>query len=184
MYYLSHTWRVLAETFIEGAIKVHGGKYDYSKVVYKNNATHVLIVCPEHGEFKQTPNMHLGGRGCPYCHCSHGETFIHNWLTSNNFEFASQHELYLPTSGKSVVRVDFWITYKDKIYAIEYNGKQHYQFCSIFHKDEFALLAQQQRDNALQDYCDSNKIKLLWVKYDLTFPQVESELRNFFGVEA
>lgn len=172
------------ETFIEGAIKVHGGKYDYSKVVYKNNATNVLIVCPEHGEFKQTPNMHLGGRGCPYCHCSHGETFIHNWLTSNNFKFASQHELYLPTSGKSVVRVDFWITYKDKIYAIEYNGKQHYQFCSIFHKDEFALLAQQQRDNALQDYCDSNKIKLLWVKYDLTFPQVESELRNFFGVEA
>lgn len=78
MYYLSHTWRVLAETFIEGAIKVHGGKYDYSKVVYKNNATHVLIVCPEHGE-----------------------TFIHNWLTSNNFEFASQHELYLPTSGSS-----------------------------------------------------------------------------------
>lgn len=184
MYYLSHTWRVLAETFIEGAIKVHGGKYDYSKVVYKNNATHVLIVCPEHGEFKQTPNMHLGGRGCPYCHCSHGETFIHNWLTSNNFEFASQHKLYLPTSGRSVVRVDFWITYKDKIYAIEYNGKQHYQFCSIFHKDEFALLAQQQRDNALQDYCNSNKIKLLWVKYDLIFPQVESELRNFFGVEA
>ena len=105
-------------------------------------------------------------------------------MTSNKFEFVSQHELYLPTSGKSIVRVDFWITYKDTIYAIEYNGRQHYQFCPIFHKDESALLAQQQRDNALQDYCDSNKIKLLWVKYDLTFPQVESELRNFFGVEA
>lgn len=186
------------ESWIQKAKELNGGNYDYSKVQYISYKEKVCIICPihgefwqkpashleGHGEFKQTPNMHLGGRGCPYCHCSHGETFIHNWLTSNNFEFASQHELYLPTSGRSVVRVDFWITYKDKIYTIEYNGKQHYQFCSIFHKDEFALLAQQQRDNALQDYCDSNKIKLLWVKYDLTFPQVESELRNFFGVEA
>lgn len=147
------------ESWIQKAKELNGGNYDYSKVQYISYKEKVCIICP-----------------------IHGETFIHNWLTSNNF--ASQHELYLPTSGKSVVRVDFWITYKDKIYAIEYNGKQHYQFCSIFHKDEFALLAQQQRDNALQDYCDSNKIKLLWVKYDLTFPQVESELRNFFGVEA
>lgn len=170
------------ESWIQKAKELNGGNYDYSKVQYISYKEKVCIICPIHGEFKQTPNMHLGGRGCPYC--PHGETFIHNWLTSNNFEFASQHELYLPTSGRSVVRVDFWITYKDKIYAIEYNGKQHYQFCSIFHKDEFALLAQQQRDNALQDYCNSNKIKLLWVKYDLTFPQVESELRNFFGVEA
>lgn len=61
-------WKHTKETFIEGAIKVHGGKYDYSKVVYKNNATHVLIVCPEHGEFKQTPNMHLGGRVIAIAH--------------------------------------------------------------------------------------------------------------------
>lgn len=98
-------------------------------------------------------------------------------------EFVSQYELNLPESGKSIVRIDFWVTYKNEIYAIEYNGRQHYQFCPIFHKDEFALIAQQQRDTALQDYCNSNKIKLLWVKYDLTFNQVESELRSFFGVE-
>lgn len=171
-------------TFISDAITVHGNKYDYSKVDYKNNATHVAILCPEHKEFYQTPNMHLRGRGCPYCHTSHGETFIYNWLTSNDFVFTSQHELDLPKSGRSVVRVDFWTTYKNKIYAIEYNGKQHYQFCSIFHKDETALIAQQQRDAALQDYCNSNKIELLWIKYDLTFPQVELQLRNFFGVEA
>lgn len=93
------------ESFVESAIKVHGNRYDYSKVEYKNNATHVTIICPEHGEFEQTPNMHLRGRGCPYCHCSHGETFIHNWLTSNKFEFVSQYELNLPESGKSIVRI-------------------------------------------------------------------------------
>lgn len=141
-------WGHTKESFIESAIKIHGNRYDYSKVEYKNNATHVTIICPEHGEFEQTPNMHLRGRGCP---CSHGETFIHNWLTSNKFEFVSQYELNLPESGKSIVRIDFWVTYKNEIYAIEYNGRQHYQFCPIFHKDEFALIAQQQRDTALQD---------------------------------
>lgn len=55
------------ETFIEEANKVHNNKYDYSKVNYINNSTKVCIICPEHGEFWQTPNHHLRGRGCPKC---------------------------------------------------------------------------------------------------------------------
>lgn len=53
--------------FIEKACKVHGDKYDYSKVSYVNNRTKVCIICPEHGEFWQTPDKHLCGRGCPKC---------------------------------------------------------------------------------------------------------------------
>lgn len=54
--------------FISEATAVHGAKYDYSQVSYTNAYTHVRITCPEHGEFLQTPHMHLnGGRGCPQC---------------------------------------------------------------------------------------------------------------------
>ena len=53
--------------FIEKAKKVHGDKYDYLKVEYKNNRTKVCIICPEHGEFWQTPDKHLRGQGCPFC---------------------------------------------------------------------------------------------------------------------
>ena len=53
--------------FIDKAKKIHGNKYDYSKVVYKNNYTKVCIICPEHGEFWQTPNNHLKGYGCSKC---------------------------------------------------------------------------------------------------------------------
>jgi len=53
--------------FITKARKVHDGKYDYSKVHYVNNKTKVCIICPEHGEFWQTPNSHLNGVGCPKC---------------------------------------------------------------------------------------------------------------------
>lgn len=44
--------------FLEQAMAVHGTKYDYEKVDYKNNKTKVLIICPVHGEFKQTPWNH------------------------------------------------------------------------------------------------------------------------------
>jgi hypothetical protein len=60
--------------FVEKAIKVHKNKkYDYSKVNYINSNTKVCIICNKiengikHGEFNQTPNRHLDGRGCPKC---------------------------------------------------------------------------------------------------------------------
>ena len=55
------------EDFIKGAILKHGDKYDYSKSVYKNIEKNVTIICPEHGEFQQTPHSHLRGGGCPVC---------------------------------------------------------------------------------------------------------------------
>jgi len=55
------------EDFIKEARKIHGNKYDYSKVEYVNNRTKVCIICPEHGEFWQKAEVHLRGSGCPNC---------------------------------------------------------------------------------------------------------------------
>ncbi len=53
--------------FITKAQKIHGKKYNYAKVQYKTNNTKVKIICPEHGEFEQTPYHHIKGQGCPKC---------------------------------------------------------------------------------------------------------------------
>ena len=53
--------------FVEKAVKIHGDKYDYSLVEYKNNNTKVNIICKYHGEFSQLSNNHLSGQGCPKC---------------------------------------------------------------------------------------------------------------------
>lgn len=54
--------------FIDEAIKIHGNKYDYSKVSYINNATKVLITCKVHGDFEQAPKYHTcQGSGCTKC---------------------------------------------------------------------------------------------------------------------
>ena len=59
--------RLNIECFIKRSNVIHHNKYDYSKVEYVNNSTKVCIICPEHGEFWQTPNKHMSGRGCPKC---------------------------------------------------------------------------------------------------------------------
>jgi len=53
--------------FIEKSKLLHGGKYDYSLVDYKNLRTKVKIICSVHGEFEQTPDKHFMKRGCPCC---------------------------------------------------------------------------------------------------------------------
>ena len=69
------------DTFIEKAKKVHGDKYDYSKVNYINTNTKVCIICQEHGEFWQTPNSHINGSGCPKC----GVKKSHKVMTNDEF---------------------------------------------------------------------------------------------------
>ena len=39
------------DEFIENAVKIHGDKYDYSKVNYENSSNKVIIICKIHGEF-------------------------------------------------------------------------------------------------------------------------------------
>ena len=73
------------EEFITKARKIHGETYNYSKVQYKNSNTKVIIICPEHGEFQQSPHAHINNKsGCPQCgraksvakHTKNTETFI------------------------------------------------------------------------------------------------------------
>lgn len=56
-----------SQEFIEQARKVHGDRYDYSKIEYKGIKNKVVIVCPQHGAFLQIPSNHLNGAGCPIC---------------------------------------------------------------------------------------------------------------------
>ena len=56
------------EGFKEKAFKVHNKKYTYLSppTIYKFNCL-IEIICPVHGEFEQTAQSHLRGRGCPTC---------------------------------------------------------------------------------------------------------------------
>ena len=45
---------------------IHNNKYDYTKVKYSSTTDEVIIICPDHGEFKQKLYQHLK-YGCQKC---------------------------------------------------------------------------------------------------------------------
>jgi hypothetical protein len=77
------------EKFIKKAVEVHKTfRYDYSNVMYVNNRTKIIIICPVHGKFYQSPMSHLRGSGCFEC----GKDIQVKKRTSNNKEFISRAE--------------------------------------------------------------------------------------------
>jgi hypothetical protein len=63
---LKQAWTT--ERFIQEATNKHGDMYDYSRVIYVNANTPVIIGCKDHGWFEQIPYEHLVGscRQCSY----------------------------------------------------------------------------------------------------------------------
>lgn len=57
---------ISTDQFICRARLKHGMKYDYSKIIYKNNREKIEIVCPVHGSFWQVPTNHIN-HGCRKC---------------------------------------------------------------------------------------------------------------------
>jgi len=55
------------QRWIDACTIIHNNVYDYSKSHFVNNTTKVIIICPDHGEFKQMPRDHKTGRGCMLC---------------------------------------------------------------------------------------------------------------------
>lgn len=59
--------KLTQDEFIQRANLEHNNIYLYTKTIYIDSRAKIIIVCKEHGEFSQTPNMHLSGQGCPKC---------------------------------------------------------------------------------------------------------------------
>lgn len=89
--------RLSLSDFIEKANQVHNNEYDYSKSVYVNGTTKLVIICSKHGDFLQKPYMHLQGQGCPICaHDKRAQTSLkkygvaHPFLSDESREKASK----------------------------------------------------------------------------------------------
>ena len=96
------TYNYSTDEWIEKAKETHGDKYDYSKVIYKNNRKKVIIICYIHGDFLQNPNMHLIGNNCPKC--------------SMNYHYST----------------DEWIKKAQEIHGNKYDySKVEYKSCNI-----------------------------------------------------
>lgn len=150
--------------FVNKAKAIHGSKYKYGKVYYKNNRLKVIIVCPLHGDFEQSPGNHLNGKGCPVCRESKGERIVSQILKDKGLSFKEQFKFNDCCSNKgSMLKFDFYIESLNLL--IEFDGEQHFQQVKVFGGNK-KFLIQKENDNIKNEYCLTNDISLLRIKYN------------------
>ena len=142
--------------FIEKSNEIHCNKYDYSNVIYSGTHTKVCIICPEHGEFWQTPHHHLKGCGCPSCKESKLEKLIEKELNDKNIFFIKQYKN--KWLGKQ--SLDFYLP--DYNIAIECQGEQHFKSIEHFGGVE-RFVETLFRDKNKQEKCKNQNIKLIYI---------------------
>lgn len=166
--------------FIEKAGNLHNHFYDYSLVHYSRNSTKVKIICPIHGIFEQTPNMHLLGQGCPKCCSSKGELAVEKVLQNSGVIYLSNFRIK-ECRSKNPLPFDFAVfedEEKTKLKClIEYDGEQHFKLCPNFKMTESSLKEMQKRDKIKTDFCLENKIKLIRISYK-EFNDIENILKK------
>lgn len=172
--YTKNTWVLKAGV-------VHNNKYDYSKSIYVNSYTNLIIECPKHGEFQQTPDAHLQGRGCPKCKTSKGEDAIKEWLEAHDIPYAFQKtfdDCRNPETGWKL-KYDFYVPSRNLL--IEFDGIQHFKviengkFPNPVERVEYT----QRLDKLKTDYAKSREIGLVRIPYT-EFNKIEEKLLTAF----
>lgn len=154
--------------FLKRAKLIHRDMYNYSKSVYVNDKTKLIITCKKHGDYEITPNNHYRGNGCPDCKLSKGEIKIYNFLKDNNIVFIRQ-ATFEKCINKRKLKFDFYIPTLN--ICIEYDGCQHYQ--PYFGKVPVEYI--QKNDKIKTKYCKKFGIKLIRIKYT-NYNKIESIL--------
>lgn len=156
------------EDFIKKSKKVHGEKYDYSLVNYKTGKDKIIIICPSHGEFLQTPFAHSSPsmrQGCPFCRISKGEDEIEKFLIKNNIEYIREHRFDNCINPKTNKKLpfDFYIPSLNTI--IEFQGEQHYKEFKNHFKSSGGLKGIQERDKIKRKFGLSNNFNYIEISY-------------------
>ena len=146
------------ESFIEKAIKIHGDKYDYSKVEYINYNTKVCVICPIHGEFWITPSNHLNKtkpRSCPKCaHPCYRKTtdeYVKEAISKHGDKYDYSKTKYVNNTTKVCVicpiHGEFWVNPEKHIhrgdgcplcsYRTSYTTESFIEKVKTIHHDEY-----------------------------------------------
>lgn len=165
------------QDFINDSQKIHGNKYDYSKVNYRGYNVKVCIRCPEHGEFWQIPSSHLKGRGCPICNESKLEKEVRKFLLKERIIFEQQKRF----TWLKYQSLDFYLP--EYNVAIECQGEQHFKPVDFAGKgEEWAMKLFHDniiRDNKKITLCNEHNIKILYYgDVDATCIKDLKELKN------
>lgn len=115
---------------------------------------------------------------CPRCGRveSKGARAVASVLESLDIDFLREKTL-----DNSLCRFDFYFELNGNKYAIEYNGRQHYEYVPHFTRTEEDFQALKDRDKFKTEYCKQKNIKLLVIPYTLQKEDIQKVIQNFVG---
>ena len=161
--------KLSTEEFIKRANEIHKEKYDYSKVDYLGADTKVCIICPEHGEFWQTPHNHISGKqGCPECNTSKNSKIvqkIETILKEFNIQYIKE-KTFDWLKNKSHMYLDFFLP--DYNVGIECHGLQHFEPVEYF-GGKIEYDRRYEMDKLKYKLCSEHDIKIYY------FTDIDSE---------
>ena len=167
------------EQFKKDFEKIHGNGYILSE--YTTSMEKINIICPHNHKFSIKPNDLLQGIGCLKCYQieneSKGIKIIKSFLLLNNIQFEQEYtfiDCTNPLTGK-LLRFDIFIT--DLNLCIEFDGQQHFNAVPLFGGKE-ELEKTIFRDNIKNEYCRSNNINLIRIKYNENIENILNERLN------
>lgn len=154
--------RMTTTEFVKRASHVHSNKYDYSLSKYTLAKSKVIIICPKHGEFSQSAHTHLIGHGCPKCNFSNGEREVAKVLELLNIKYETQKE-FPDCIDKAPLRFDFYFSYNNKRFLIEYQGVHH--------------------TKPIKHFEQNGKVKLSWYKKHDAIKKLFASKNGFIFIE-
>lgn len=75
--------KLTQEVVIAQIKKVHGDRYDLSKVLYVNRRTKICVICPTHGEWFTLTEQLLRGQGC--FNCGKNQAGVNKRISTSEF---------------------------------------------------------------------------------------------------
>jgi hypothetical protein len=167
------TKKLTTEEFISKSKEIHGDKYDYSLVDFKNVRGKIKIIY--NGLiYEQLGYLHLEGKAPRGTEdkISKGEYFISCFLINNNIKYINQHWY---SDCRNILPLPFDFYLPDYNILIEYDGRQHFESVDLFGGQE-GFERRKLNDEIKNKYCIKNGIPLLRISH---LEDVDSKLNDF-----
>lgn len=119
------------EYYIPKMKKIHHERYEYTQdELYNGYKEKITITCPIHGEFKQTIDDHMQGKGCPKC--GHITSKIEDIIIA----FIREHyKGEIIANARNIIKdFELDIYLPELNYAIEFNGLRWH--CELYKEDK------------------------------------------------
>lgn len=171
--------RLTTEEYIKKAKEKHGDVYDYTKTVYKNSTSKVVITCPIHGDWETNARNHIskqaGKCGCPKCSGKglSTEEWVNkfNGIHKNKFDYSKF--VYTSIYEKSTIICSVHGEFKQS----PHNHSQGQQCPECSKKEAWVNNSYYNITNA-----EKNKIEWLTIPCDLYVVEMTSYNEKFYKI--